>query len=153
MHQQLWGYKVEEKLYRGVREQKRLNTTALEEPAAFIYRVADLKNACSRFLRNISASKTHWCLSTTPHFAVEWYSRYQVQISAQRMTVIAEVPVVFLRLFRNILGTCLKLRHDRYLRILPNSSFTEHPVTRWKQLTVSLVMNEHTASHSTILPF
>jgi hypothetical protein len=30
MHQQLWGYKVEEKLYVGVREQKRLNTTALE---------------------------------------------------------------------------------------------------------------------------
>jgi hypothetical protein len=29
MHQQLWGYNVEEKLYVGVREQKRLNTTAL----------------------------------------------------------------------------------------------------------------------------
>jgi hypothetical protein len=26
MHQQIWGYKVEEKLYLGVREQKRLNT-------------------------------------------------------------------------------------------------------------------------------
>jgi predicted SPOUT superfamily RNA methylase MTH1 len=25
MHQQLWGYKVEEKLYLGVREQNRLN--------------------------------------------------------------------------------------------------------------------------------
>jgi hypothetical protein len=31
MYQQLWGYKVGEKLYR-VREQKRLNTTALEHP-------------------------------------------------------------------------------------------------------------------------
>jgi hypothetical protein len=30
MHQQLWGYKVEEKLYLGVREQKRLNITGLE---------------------------------------------------------------------------------------------------------------------------
>jgi hypothetical protein len=29
MHQQLWGYKLEEKLYVGVREQKRLNTIAL----------------------------------------------------------------------------------------------------------------------------
>jgi hypothetical protein len=29
MHQHLWGYKVEEKLYVGVREQKRLNTTDL----------------------------------------------------------------------------------------------------------------------------
>jgi hypothetical protein len=30
MYQQLWGYKVEEKLCLGVREQKRLYTTALE---------------------------------------------------------------------------------------------------------------------------
>jgi hypothetical protein len=30
MYQQLWGYKVEEKLYLGVREQKRLNTTGLK---------------------------------------------------------------------------------------------------------------------------
>jgi hypothetical protein len=29
MYQQLWEYKVEEKLYLGVREQKRLNTTAI----------------------------------------------------------------------------------------------------------------------------
>jgi hypothetical protein len=29
MYQQLWGYKVEEKLYLGVRKQKRLNTTGL----------------------------------------------------------------------------------------------------------------------------
>jgi hypothetical protein len=30
MHQQLWGYKVEEKLYVGLRELKNLNTTGLE---------------------------------------------------------------------------------------------------------------------------
>jgi hypothetical protein len=30
MYQQLWGYNVEEKLYLGVREQQRLNTTGLE---------------------------------------------------------------------------------------------------------------------------
>jgi hypothetical protein len=30
MYQQLWGYKVEEKIYLGVREQKRLNTTVLD---------------------------------------------------------------------------------------------------------------------------
>jgi hypothetical protein len=29
MYQQLWGHKVEEKLYVGVREQKRLNTTGI----------------------------------------------------------------------------------------------------------------------------
>jgi hypothetical protein len=32
MYQQLWGYKVEEELYLGVREQKRLNTTAIDLP-------------------------------------------------------------------------------------------------------------------------
>jgi hypothetical protein len=31
MHQQLWVYKVEEKLNLGVSEQKRLNTTALDQ--------------------------------------------------------------------------------------------------------------------------
>jgi hypothetical protein len=31
MYQQLWGYKVEEKLYLGVREQKGLNTTGTED--------------------------------------------------------------------------------------------------------------------------
>jgi hypothetical protein len=31
MHQQLWGYKVEEKLYLGVREQKGLDITVLNE--------------------------------------------------------------------------------------------------------------------------
>jgi hypothetical protein len=36
MYQQLWGYKVEEKLYLGVREQKRLNTTALYKQLCFI---------------------------------------------------------------------------------------------------------------------
>jgi hypothetical protein len=30
MPQQLWGYKVEEKLHLGVHEQKSLNTTAVE---------------------------------------------------------------------------------------------------------------------------
>jgi hypothetical protein len=30
MHQQLWGYKVEEKLNLGVREQKGLNTTGIK---------------------------------------------------------------------------------------------------------------------------
>jgi hypothetical protein len=30
MYQQLWGYKVEEKLYLGVHEQKWLNTTGIE---------------------------------------------------------------------------------------------------------------------------
>jgi hypothetical protein len=39
MHQQLWGHKVEEKLYVGVREQKRLNTIRLENPSWTLKRV------------------------------------------------------------------------------------------------------------------
>jgi hypothetical protein len=35
MYQQLWGYKVFVKLYLGVREQKRLNTTAIEDVNSF----------------------------------------------------------------------------------------------------------------------
>jgi hypothetical protein len=31
MHQHFWGYKFEDKLYLGVREQKSLNTTALDD--------------------------------------------------------------------------------------------------------------------------
>jgi hypothetical protein len=37
MYQQLWGYKVEDKLYLGVREQKRLNTTGLEGAILYIF--------------------------------------------------------------------------------------------------------------------
>jgi hypothetical protein len=43
MHQQLWGCKVEEKLYVGVREQKRLNTTALRH-GVFCAVETDFKN-------------------------------------------------------------------------------------------------------------
>ena len=34
MHQQLWGYKVEEKIYLGVRERKRLNITDVDNPSS-----------------------------------------------------------------------------------------------------------------------
>ena len=37
MHEQLWGYKVEEKIYLGVRKRKRLNITALDRTATWIY--------------------------------------------------------------------------------------------------------------------
>jgi hypothetical protein len=35
IYQQLWGYKIEERLYLGVREEKRLNTTVLDHPVQF----------------------------------------------------------------------------------------------------------------------
>jgi hypothetical protein len=82
------------------------------------------ENACNRFLRNISASPTYYCLTTTPHVAVECCSRYLVQISAQKTTVPAEVPVGFLTPFKNIMGTYVTLRHDRYVHVL--SSFTSY---------------------------
>jgi hypothetical protein len=37
MYQQLWGYKVEEKLYLGVCEQKRLNTTAIYDVQGYLH--------------------------------------------------------------------------------------------------------------------
>jgi hypothetical protein len=49
MHQQLWGYKVEEKLYVGVREQKRLNTTGLRlhQYTAYVSHVLEHVPNCS----------------------------------------------------------------------------------------------------------
>jgi hypothetical protein len=44
MYQQVWGYKVEDKLYLGVREQKRLNTTALEDSELHTRRRENLKS-------------------------------------------------------------------------------------------------------------
>jgi hypothetical protein len=43
MYQQLWGYKVEEKLYLGVREEKRLNTTALHEHQIECHKISQKK--------------------------------------------------------------------------------------------------------------
>jgi hypothetical protein len=60
MYQQLWGYKVEEKLYLGVREQKRLNTTDLEPrlmhefPRVYIYVSWSLRTA-TKHPRNTSS--------------------------------------------------------------------------------------------------
>jgi hypothetical protein len=39
MHQQLWGYKVEEKIYLGVREIKRLNISALDHQLKVKFKV------------------------------------------------------------------------------------------------------------------
>jgi hypothetical protein len=44
MYQQLRGYKVEEKLYLGVREQKRLNTTALRYCVVWTHCIGSLKS-------------------------------------------------------------------------------------------------------------
>ena len=38
MHQQVWGYKVEEKIYLGLHERKGLNITVLTNPLAAVFR-------------------------------------------------------------------------------------------------------------------
>jgi hypothetical protein len=53
MYQQLWGYKVEDKLYLGVREQKRLNTTALVNVyQSKLHSIYDFFHVYSSKLRN-----------------------------------------------------------------------------------------------------
>jgi hypothetical protein len=49
IHQQLWGYKVEEKLYLGVREQKRLNTTELDKGLCGVLLLMEEKESSSIF--------------------------------------------------------------------------------------------------------
>jgi hypothetical protein len=50
MYQQLWGYKVEEKLYLGVREQKRLNTTGLDELRVKGLGKVEAKDECFQYI-------------------------------------------------------------------------------------------------------
>jgi hypothetical protein len=69
MHQQLWGYKIEEKVYLGVRETKRLNIAAIQHILLFNSRVNDfyikvftlLQHVLLRFLRYI------FCKSSSPY--------------------------------------------------------------------------------------
>jgi hypothetical protein len=52
MHQQLWGYKVEEKLYLGVREQKGSNTTGLKNQSqsqTVTESIQDMSKVASQF--------------------------------------------------------------------------------------------------------
>jgi hypothetical protein len=57
MHQQLWGYKVEEKLCVGVREQKRLNTTAIAHHSQINARSTQVESAL--YLIKSNSIKTH----------------------------------------------------------------------------------------------
>jgi hypothetical protein len=65
MHQQLWGYKVEEKLYVGVREQKRLNTAGLEDCSM---NLAILLHAC---LARIQLQLIPWVDLFTVYFVTQ----------------------------------------------------------------------------------
>jgi hypothetical protein len=51
MYQQLWGYKVEDKLYLGVREQKGLNTAGIRDRPL-------LAENCKLF--NVHKDKREW---------------------------------------------------------------------------------------------
>lgn len=96
------------------------SSKALKESAAFVYKEADFKMHAVGSSETSVPLPTHCCLSTTTHFAVEWYSRYSFQISAQKTAVIAGIPVGFRTSFKNMLGTCVKLFHDRYAHVLSN---------------------------------
>jgi hypothetical protein len=49
MHQQRWGYKVEDKLYMGVHEQKRLNTTGVGDKGSGDTTTADVLTLLEAF--------------------------------------------------------------------------------------------------------
>ena len=57
MHQRLWGYKVEEKLYVGVHEQKRLNTSALRISNTSRYFVSAIASSLFLFVQVTRMSK------------------------------------------------------------------------------------------------
>jgi hypothetical protein len=57
MYQQLWGYKVEEKLYLGAREQKSLNTTGLYL-VSFIHQRAVFKIVCTSYFSVVTGQVT-----------------------------------------------------------------------------------------------
>jgi len=59
MYQQLWGYKVEEKLYLGVREQKRLNTTAIGEDTRFPTQQASRYSLIKLLVHRYTALSNH----------------------------------------------------------------------------------------------
>jgi hypothetical protein len=71
MYQQLWGYKVKDKLYLGVREQKRLNTTAIGHSymrvkhCAYGHRVATLLNP-----RGVTTVSYKYSLTVARHASV-----------------------------------------------------------------------------------
>jgi len=98
------------------------------------------ENACRRLLRNTSDSDTLLPIYTT-HVAVEWYSRYSVQISAPKTAVIPEAPAGFRTPFKNMLGTYVKLRHDRYVHVLSNL------------ISHSMKATDGVAKYSKVLPF
>jgi hypothetical protein len=51
MHQHIWGYKVEEKLYLGVREQKRLNTAVLDYTVNYRLLLFNILLSCDKWHR------------------------------------------------------------------------------------------------------
>jgi hypothetical protein len=87
MYQQLWGYKVEEKLYLEVREQKRLNTTGLEDKrknrTLFSFMLFQLESvfpfySAMREILCVGQQRVSFCLfAVTRHLNIngKWISR------------------------------------------------------------------------------
>ena len=66
MHQQLWGYKVEQKIYPGVHEREKLNITALGQPLCFdvldqqAERMSTKTEMCARTSMNCRITYIEW---------------------------------------------------------------------------------------------
>jgi hypothetical protein len=72
MNQQLWGYKVEEKLYLGVREQKRLNTTSLMYSTVLVFGWKDKGKLHQR--ETSQTGGPAWCLVTVINLSTQYFN-------------------------------------------------------------------------------
>ena len=70
MHQQLWRYKVEEKIYREVRERKSLNITDLDSTSC--------SNRTDTVQQTIRQSDQHYCPFTTSFDS--FFEHYQATV-------------------------------------------------------------------------
>jgi hypothetical protein len=85
MYQQLWGYKVEEKLYLGVREQKRLNTTDID------HRDQQLSRA-PQVARRKMAEHARLCFKAT-----SWQESVPINYPTEEMLIYVWIYVIYNR--------------------------------------------------------
>jgi hypothetical protein len=82
MHQQVWGYKVEEKIYLGVCKQKQLNITHLENQTLYhysldIYSVTFVVKNRDQFLSNLEFQDINTRKNPSLHLPLANLTLYQ----------------------------------------------------------------------------
>jgi hypothetical protein len=75
VYQQLWGYKIEDKLYLGLSEQKRLNTTGLDLLNCSNLRVTQIDLSISLVV-DLSLSSFSGVIKQLPKNLLGWHSCY-----------------------------------------------------------------------------